>query len=184
MSEQQHCAAQLRRLGIEPDSVRYVVQTHLHIDHTGALGHFPEATVLVHARELDAARCEDPPVSPAYRPKDYANPEISWKLVTGEHDLYGDGRVRLLETPGHSAGHMSVLLSLDGAGPVLLTADAADNRAQWESKAPLRGLFSPDQAAQSLARLRGVASDTQALIVFGHDSENWAEHRHAPAHYS
>ena len=184
MSEQQHCAAQLRRLGIEPDSVRYVVQTHLHIDHTGALGHFPDATVLVHVRELDAARSGEPPVSPAYRPKDYANPEISWKLVTGEHDLYGDGRVRLLETPGHSAGHMSVLLSLDGAGPVLLTADAADNRAQWESKAPLRALFSPDQAAQSLARLRGVASDTQALIVFGHDSENWAEHRHAPAHYS
>ena len=49
MSEQQHCAAQLGRLGIEPESVRYVVQTHLHIDHTGALGHFPNATVLVRA---------------------------------------------------------------------------------------------------------------------------------------
>jgi len=184
MSEQQHCAAQLGRLGIEPDSVRYLVQTHLHIDHTGALGHFPDATVLVHARELEAARGADPPVTSGYRPEDYANPEIPWKLVNGEHDLYGDGRVRLLETPGHSAGHMSVLLRLDGVGPVLLTADATDNRAQWERKAPLRALFSRDQAARSLERLRGVAHDTRALILFGHDPENWAEHRHAPAHYS
>jgi glyoxylase-like metal-dependent hydrolase (beta-lactamase superfamily II) len=104
--------------------------------------------------------------------------------VNGERDLYEDGRVRLLETPGHSAGHMSVLLRLDGAGPVLLTADAADNTAQWESKAPLRGLFSREQAEQSLERLRAVAHDNRALIVFGHDPENWAEHRHAPAHYS
>lgn len=147
MSEQQHCAAQLGRLGIEPDSVRCVVQTHLHIDHTGALGHFPSATVLVHARELEAALGADPPLAS----KDYASPEIPWKLINGERDLYGDGRVRLLETPGHSAGHMSVLLRLDGAGPVLLTADAADNTAQWESKAPLRALFSRDRRPNRLS---------------------------------
>jgi glyoxylase-like metal-dependent hydrolase (beta-lactamase superfamily II) len=184
MSKQQHSAAQLQRLGVEPDSIRYVVQTHLHIDHTGALGHFPHATVLVHARELKAARGAEPPVASAYLPRDYASPEIPWELVNGERDLYEDGRVRLLETPGHSAGHMSVLLRLDGAGAVLLTADAADNTAQWKSKAPLRGLFSREQAEQSLERLRAVAHDNRALIVFGHDPENWAEHRHAPAHYS
>lgn len=49
MTEEQHCAAQLRKLGVAPDAVRHVVQTHLHIDHTGALGHFPDATVIVQA---------------------------------------------------------------------------------------------------------------------------------------
>ena len=53
----------------------------------------------------------------------------------GDEDLFGDGAIRLLETPGHSAGHMSVLLQLPETGPVLLTADAADNRAQWEGRA-------------------------------------------------
>ncbi len=183
MSEAQHCAAQLRQLGVQPDSVRYVVQTHLHIDHTGALGHFPKATVLVHARELEAARAADPPVASGYLPRDYASPDIPWKLVDAELDLFGDGTVRLLETPGHSAGHMSVLVRLDGAGHVLLTADAADNAAQWDRSAPLRALFSRDQATRSLERLRRLAQDSEALIVFGHDPANWAERLHAPQHY-
>jgi N-acyl homoserine lactone hydrolase len=184
MSEEQHCAAQLKQLGMEPDSVRYVVQTHLHIDHTGALGHFPNATVLVHARELQAARAADPPVASGYLPRDYASRDIPWKLVNGELDLYRDGVVRLLETPGHSPGHMSALLQLDGTGPVLLTGDAVDNAAQWERRAPLRALSSRDQATRSLQRLRGVARETGAMIIFGHDPKNWAKRRHAPERYS
>ncbi len=184
MSPEQHCAAQVRQLGVEPVAVRYVVQTHLHIDHTGALGHFPNATVLVQARELEAARAADPPVASGYLPQDYASPDIPWKLVDGDLDVYGDGAIRLLGTPGHSAGHMSVLVQLDGAGPVLLTADATDNAAQWAHEAPLRAFFSRDAATRSLERLRGVAHETGALIIFGHDPENWAERRHAPEAYS
>lgn len=183
MSEARHCAAQLRQLGLESDSVRYLVQTHLHIDHTGALGHFPNAIVIVHARELEAARAADPPVTSGYLPRDYASPEIQWRPVEGELDLYGDGAIRLLETPGHSAGHMSVLLRPDGAGSVLLTADAADNAVQWEGRAALRALFSRDQATRSLDRLRGIAHDSGALIIFGHDPENWAELKHVPERY-
>ena len=50
MTEEQHCVAQLRELGIPPESVSHVVQSHLHIDHTGALGHFPDATVIVQVK--------------------------------------------------------------------------------------------------------------------------------------
>lgn len=184
MLEEQHCAAQVRRLGLETGSVRYLVQTHLHIDHTGALGHFPDAIVLVNARELESARAADPPVASGYLPRDYASPEIPWRLLDGDLDLYGDGAVRLVETPGHAAGHMSVLLRLERTGPVLLTADASDNAAQWERRAPLRALFSRAQASRSLERLRALAHDTGALIIFGHDPQNWAERRHAPQRYT
>lgn len=183
MTAAQHCAAQLQRHGVDPAEVTHIVQTHLHIDHTGALGHFPEATVVVHARELDAARAAGDPLRSGYVRADYDRPELRWQTLDGDTDLFGDGVVRLLETPGHAAGHMSLLIELPDTGPVLLTADASDNRAQWEGRAHVRALHSREQAASSLERLHRVARDTGALLVFGHDPENWAERRHAPAAY-
>ncbi len=184
MSEEQHCAAQLRRLGVAPDSIRYVVQTHLHIDHTGALGHFPSATVVVHTRELQAARAAESPIASGYVREDYDRPDVRWQLAEGELDLFADGTIRLIETPGHSAGHMSVLLHLDETGPVLLTADAADNRAQWEGREHPRALFSREDATRSLDLLRDLADQTDPLIVLGHDPDDWSRLRHPPHRYS
>lgn len=184
MTEEQHCAAQLRRLGIDPRSVAHIVQTHLHIDHTGALGHFPNASVAVHVRELEAARAARSPVETGYVREDYDRPELRWQVADGEVDLFGDGAIRLLETPGHSAGHMSVLLGLEKTGAVLLTADAADNRAQWEGRAHPRALFSREQARHSLERLRELAHQTGALVVFGHDPNGWTRLKRAPDHYA
>lgn len=184
MSEAQHCAAQLRRLGVASDSVRYIVQTHLHIDHTGALGHFPTATVLVHIRELQAARAADSPLASGYIRQDYDRHDLRWRLVDGELDVFADGAIRLIETPGHSAGHMSLMVHLDEAGSVVLTADATDNRAQWEGRQHPRALFSREDAKRSVERLRRLADQTDALIVFGHDPENWSGLTHAPRCYS
>ncbi|HMD51139.1 MAG TPA: N-acyl homoserine lactonase family protein, partial [Solirubrobacteraceae bacterium] len=157
--------------------------THLHIDHTGALGHFPDATVVVQARELDAARSADPPQIRGYVPEDFEQPGLDWQVIDGEHDLFGDGTIRLLPTPGHSAGHMSLLLSLQRTGPVLLTADATDSRAQWEGRDPLRVLHSREQAEASLERLREIAGEADPLLVFGHDPDNWSGLRHSPERY-
>lgn len=183
-SEEQHCVAQLGQLGVAPNSVHYIVQTHLHMDHTGALGHFPEATVIVHARELQEARAAESPIASGYVRADYDRPELRWQPTEGELDLFGDGAIQLLETPGHSPGHMSVLLRLDETGPVLLTADAVDNRRQWDGRDAPRALFSRVQATRSLERLRELAQQTDALVVFGHDPRNWSRLRHAPESYS
>jgi len=183
MTEEQHCGAQLQRLGVAPESVRYIVQTHLHIDHTGALGHFPDATVVVHARELAAARAADPPHVRGYVREDFERAGLRWQTVQGDHDLFGDGRIRLLQTPGHSAGHMSLLLDLEETGPVLITADAVDDRSQWEGRRALRVLHSRDDAGRSLERLRELARETDALLIFGHDPENWSALRQLPGSY-
>ena len=184
MTEEQHCAAQLQRLGVEPNSVGHIVQTHLHIDHTGALGHFPNATVVVHARELEAARASEDPLASGYVRADYERPELHWRPAEGELDLFGDGTVRLVETPGHSAGHMSLLLELEESGPVLLTADAVDNRAQWEGREHPRALFSREHARRSLERLRELARQTDALLVLGHEPDDWSRLEHAPDCYA
>ncbi len=181
MTEEQHCVEQLRGIGVEPESIRHLVQTHLHMDHTGALGHFPDATVTVHARELEAARAEPAPVGAGYVHADYDRPELRWRTIDRDLDLFGDGTIRLLETPGHAAGHTSILLTLGQTGPVLLTADAVDNRDQWEGRLRPRGLFSREQAARSRERLRALADETGALLVLGHDAENWASLEHSYA---
>jgi N-acyl homoserine lactone hydrolase len=183
MSEDQHCAAQLRQLGLDDGDISHIVQTHLHIDHTGALGHFPRSSVVVHERELDAARQAGEPLESGYVKADYERPELRWETFAGERDLFGDGTIRLLETPGHCAGHVSLLISLAETGAVLITADAVDNRAQWEGRQRLRALHSREQAARSLERLRGLADELDPLIVFGHDAQNWAQLRRAPQGY-
>jgi N-acyl homoserine lactone hydrolase len=184
MTPQEHCVAQLAEIGVAPGSIRHVVQTHLHMDHTGALGHFPDATIVVHAKELAAAQAVHGPIGGGYVRADIEHDGVNWQTFEGDHDLFGDGSVRLLETPGHAAGHVSLLLTLDETGPVLLTADAADNLAQWEGRAHPRAFHSRDEANASLQRLRDVGRETGALIVFGHDSENWAQRKHAPEHYA
>ena len=153
MTEREHCVAQLRELGVDAPSVRYLVQSHLHMDHTGALGHFPDAQVIVHARELEAARAANgSPMAHAYVRADFLQDGLAWRTVREDHDLFGDGAVRLRQTPGHSAGHMSLLLLLEHTGPVLLSADAADNLSQWEGSRRPRALFSREDAASSPAR--------------------------------
>ena len=184
MTPEQHCAAQLRELGVAPESIGRVVQTHLHIDHTGALGHFANAQILVHAAELDAARTLEKPYLQGYMRADYEQPGLDWQHCTGDVDLFGDGTVQLLQTPGHAAGHVSLLLELEQTGAVLLTADAVDNRAQWEGRQDPRPLHSAEEAAASRERLPQIASERDPLLVFGHDPENWSQLRHAPDAYS
>jgi glyoxylase-like metal-dependent hydrolase (beta-lactamase superfamily II) len=173
MAEEDHCVAQLQRLGADTAAVTHVVQTHLHMDHTGALGHFPNATVIVHKRELEAARAARP-FENGYVREDFDRDDIDWQPIAAGHDLFGDGTIRLIETPGHSAGHMSILLSLEQTGAVLLTADAADNRAQWQGRMEPRALASREDAMNSIELLRRLAAEHDALVVHGHDPKNWA----------
>ncbi len=171
MTEDQHCAAQVGGV-TDPGAVRYIVQTHLHMDHTGALGHFPNAAVVVHATELEAARNSDP--RRGYIPADVDKPNLNWQTYNGDHDLFGDGSVRLIQSPGHSAGHVSVLVGLPETGNVLMTADASDTRRIWDGELPPRAFHSREQAAATLGRLHEVADEADALLIFGHDADNWA----------
>jgi N-acyl homoserine lactone hydrolase len=173
MTEDDHCVAQLERRGVNTSAISHVVQTHLHMDHTGALGHFPNATVIVHERELLAARSAQP-FQNGYVREDFDRDGIDWRPIAAAHDLFGDGTIRLIETPGHSAGHMSILLSLQQTGPVLLTADAADNRAQWDGRMEPRALASREDAMKSIELLRRLAAEHDAMVVHGHDPKNWA----------
>lgn len=178
------CVDQLKRVGVSPQDVRFVLQSHLHLDHTGALGRFPKATYIVQRAEYEYAFKPHWFSSGAYIRSDFDRPGLAWQYLGGEYtdnyDLFGDGTVRIIFTPGHSPGHQSFLIKLPKTGPVLLTIDAAYTTDHWENKALPGLVVSSGKAADSVAKLRKIAKDTGAMVVTGHDPAAWAAFRKAP----
>ena len=117
-------------LGLDPLGIELVVLTHMHNDHVGAVAQLPRATFVVDGREWDAA--DDQGFLHGYRHQlydydydwralDFAAANVDSFASFGRTiDLFGDGSVRLLSTPGHTRGHMSVLLRLRSGRELLL----------------------------------------------------------------
>lgn len=182
------CVDQLRRLGIEPGDVRYVVQSHLHLDHTGAIGRFPNATHIVQRTEYEYAFTPDWFAKGGYIRADFDRPNLKWQFLNGDsddyYDLYGDGTLTTIFTPGHAPGHQSFLVRTKNAKPMLLTIDAAYTLDHWNEKALPGFLASAVDSVRSVQKLRTVAERTNAEVVTGHDPDAWPTFKKAPEYYS
>jgi len=164
--------AQLARAGLAPADVAHVVQSHLHYDHAGGLELFPHATAHVQQAELDVLA--HPPAGQElfYCPADYEH-RAAWHVVDGWHDLFGDGRVVMVPTPGHTAGHQSLLVQLDSGATVILAADAAYRPEEFEERRT-SSVFS-DEAAMLASHdlLHALRAEHDARVIFTHDL-SWA----------
>jgi len=171
-------AGRLAALDVDPASVEYLVNSHLHFDHTGGNARIPNARLVVQRREWAAGRDADAVRANYYDPKDY---DLGHDVlaVDGEHDLFGDGRVVCLPTYGHTPGHQSLRVRLDG-GDVVLTADACYLRRTLEALHLPSIVHDRDAMLASLGRLRALR-DAGARIVYGHDPAFWADVPQAPA---
>ncbi len=187
MLEEQGCVAQLAKLGISREDVHFVVLSHLHSDHSGAIGRFPHATHIVQRREYEYAFTPDWFAAGAYVRRDFDRPGLKWHFLEGDatdgYDLYGDGALRMVFTPGHSVGHQSFLVRLPKSGAILLAADAAYTLDHWNEKALPGFMASAVDTVRSVGKLRMLAGQTDAVVVTGHDPEAWPEFKQAPAYY-
>jgi N-acyl homoserine lactone hydrolase len=143
-----------------------VVLTHLHFDHAGALSLVPAKVPVVIQRAEWAAGHDDAAIKRNfYLPRAYTEIERSVELVDGDHDLLGDGSIRLLATPGHTPGHQSVQIGnlVLGADVVHFAGGLDDHRFP---------VFADDHSAQrrSAERLRALR-DTGHTVLPGHDPE-------------
>jgi glyoxylase-like metal-dependent hydrolase (beta-lactamase superfamily II) len=184
MEPEQALPHQLRARGVQPRDVSIVVMTHMHFDHASGVSEFPDATFVLDRREWHAA-ADGPGVRGGYlkrqfdhgfdwRTIDYDAREIDSFASFGRAvDVFGDGSVRLLSTPGHTAGHQSVLLRLHER-ELLLTGDAAYlMRTISDGAEPL---LAPDRHRfhRSLAEIRRFIDSTPGLVVItGHDADQW-----------
>jgi glyoxylase-like metal-dependent hydrolase (beta-lactamase superfamily II) len=162
--------ARLRGLGRDPARVDFLVASHLHFDHVGGNADLPNATLVIQRREWEAGRDPDLMARNAYDPRNYDLGQ-PLRLVDGEHDLFGDGRVVCIPTHGHTRGHQSLRVRAD-SGEIVLTADSCYLRRTLETL-HLPGIADDrEQMLESLRRLRALR-DAGARLLFGHDPEQW-----------
>lgn len=175
---------QLRALDIEPGSVKRVVMTHLHLDHTSGMRLLPNAKFTASGPEWTATRGRFPagkgyvphhlPAVSQMQLLDFDRDGEPYATFERTIDLLGDGTIRLISTPGHSAGHLSVLLRLADGGQVLLVGDAAYTlRNIQEETLPL--LTDDDATARrSIGAIKAFAlANPQTIIVPSHDPDAW-----------
>ena len=175
---------QLRALDIEPGSVERVVMTHLHLDHTSGMRLLPNAKFTASGAEWAATRGRFPagkgyvphhlPAVSQMQLLDFDRDGEPYATFKQTIDLLGDGTIRLISTPGHSAGHLSVLLRLADGGQALLVGDAAYTlRGIHEEILPM--LTENDAAARrSIGEIKAFAlANPQTIVVPSHDPDAW-----------
>jgi N-acyl homoserine lactone hydrolase len=185
MDPNQAVPAQLREKGIPPGDVRFVVMTHLHMDHASAISEFPQATFVLSTSEWEAATTQGQFRGYVRRQFDHG---FDYRLLDFEgrdassfsgfarsFDLFGDGSVRAVFTPGHSFGHMSVVVRMTGL-EALITGDAVYLRETLESSHLPQRTEDEHLFRRSLREIQQYRKETpDALIIPGHDWEAWNE---------
>ena len=178
--------AQLRSRGLEPRDIRLVVMTHLHFDHASGMSEFPSSTFVVSDAEWEAATNDLRPLLRGYRPShydyvfDYRTLSYEGSAITSystfgrTFDLFGDGSVRLAFTPGHTAGHQSVICHL-AQRDLVIAGDAIYTHGQLGDAPEPPEAVDRHQWRRSLQELRLFHRQyPQAVIVPGHDPDHWA----------
>jgi N-acyl homoserine lactone hydrolase len=171
----------LEVLGIRPDHIEMLICTHFDIDHAGYHDAFINAECLVQRTHYEAARAGHPRFAAARAHWDH--PALRYRSVDGDTELLPG--LTLLETSGHAPGRQSVLVRLPQTGPVLLAIDAVmmqrlftPDRAAWPNDDNEEQLRSSTRKLLDLAEREGVA-----LVIFGHDGEQWQTLKQSPDYY-
>lgn len=172
---------QLARIGIRPDDIGRLAVSHYHFDHVGQAASFPKAMLLINARDWATLHSGRIP---------FADPQLlaPWftgggkiDLIEGDRDVFGDGSVVMLSTPGHTPGESSLLVRLPKTGAVILTGDVVHLEAQWPlSAVPIWNTERADSLA-SMDRLLKLAANIGAMIIVQHDPADIGKLAHFPA---
>ena len=160
----------LAGLGLKCDDIDVVVCSHLHPDHCGCNTFFKRASVVIHTKEIEAAR------APGAENAGYLAAE--WEQAApidemdGQRDLFGDGRIVLIPFPGHTPGSIGALVALDRSGKFLLASDTASLKVSIDREILPRNIWNADALVKSLAEVKRIEKQG-ATVLCGHDDAQW-----------
>jgi N-acyl homoserine lactone hydrolase len=164
---------QLAQLNLTPAQITYVGISHYHGDHVGQVASFPQATLLIGKGDWDALT--DPKPNPAANPANFAHWISGGGKVepqSGDKDVFGDGSVIMLNTPGHTPGHHSLLVKLKETGNVLISGDLAHFRENYDSTGVPTFNTSRAETLASLDRFKKLATNLKATVIIQHDARD------------
>ena len=172
---------QLADMGIEPADITYAAYSHLHFDHSGAANELVENTVLMQQAEWKNAFGEGQEFVDSSLYEGLKQARL--KLIDGDYDVFGDGSVRLIYTPGHTPGHQSLLVMLDNTGPVVLSGDLYHTQANRTLRRVPTFNYNAEQTLESMDKLDSVLAETGATLWIEHDKALADTLKKAPAFY-
>lgn len=184
-----HCGAggglvaQLKLLGLAAGDITHVVNSHLHFDHCGCNGLFTRAEFFVQGAEMRSTRAaRDADKRPD---RDWDLP-LAYRQLEGEHDVFGDGNVVIVPTPGHTEGHQSLRVNAGSGLRFCLTGDACYTEEHLRRDLlPSKGaVWNAGEMHHSLAVLRRMREREGRALVFGHDAAQLQTLRACPEAFS
>ena len=178
-------AAQLAALdlGFDLTTLDYVAFSHLHYDHIGVANEVAGATWLVQRPEYDAMFVA-PDTVPSARPALYENlRHADTVILDGDHDVFGDGRVRILSAPGHTPGHQVLFLDLAETGPLVLSGDLYHFRVSREQRRVPTFNFDTEMTLASMEKVEAFVAEVGATFWIEHDYALFRQLDTAPAYY-
>ncbi len=178
---EQTIPAQLKACGVDPGQVGFVINSHFHFDHVGGNKHLANATTLVSKEELRHARVPEPFEHLGYSDLSFDHPGTRYEQVSGDVEI-ADG-IWLYETPGHTAGHYSLLVEMDGRPSMIFAGDAAYTHENLERLIVGGFHLDPTAAVESLRRLKRLARAHGAQIFPSHEMASFMSWTKAPGCY-
>ena len=178
--------SQLAEIGYKPSDITYLALSHNHYDHSANANSFAGSTWLVQKAERAAMFPDTPPQNPSNAASRFSALKNSKSvLLDGDHDVFGDGSVMIVATPGHTPGHQSLLVNLRNTGPVVLSGDLYHYPAERTLKdfTPFAALGNAEIEVASKAKMEALLKEKKATLWIQHDILAYAELKKSPAFY-
>jgi N-acyl homoserine lactone hydrolase len=178
---------QLAEIDLKPSDVTYVAISHTHGDHIGNVGLFPDAKILIQRAEYEWIHGSNGPNENvnqlmALARRLLGNPRYI-RLIDGDLDVFGDGSVTLISTPGHTPGSQSLLVHLKNSGFIILSGDVVHLEENF-AKSRVPSLNTDKQASiESMERIRQIIKTYQAIMFINHDKKQTDGLKLLPAFY-